>query len=345
MTVKKTICAIIILAMCVSLVSCAKISEDFPSLRDISADKVVEIRPQVEGDVSNIYKYGDGFLLNYTTHDPYGIFVAYMDGMCEILWKHKIGYVENMRLFGDWDIYVHAEDNTSPLRLSKNGQIETEEAEISSAHGLSSFHGFDSEHWTLGEGFLGYMNSEYEVVKQFDFLADQYPDAAFYPDDNSILLYGQAYKDSVEYGFVYEIDYDMNLKKYIEFENCVPRSVTKLGDGKWLISCYDRTNIERDSVKLFDSDWKETAIDIKYGFTKVFPQDNGGFAIVGRRLAPGQPEGALYMGSVRPKLDLVFELYDENHKLESRRTYPAENSNSGYGYTAYVDELGKIYLF
>ena len=240
--------------------------------------------------------------------------------------------------------------------IDRNGQIVSCEPfeKIENLYALFSWPGVDGGYWLSGtrstadKPFLSKMDVNFNVIKTFEFLERQYPTIDFLPEDNRIILYGQAYTTDShkEYGFVYEIDYNMNQKKYIEFDDYVPRSVIKLKDNRWLVSCYDREKATVDIVKLFNAEWEEiSTIKIEYSFTTLFALDDGGFAIAGSRLLPGQPDGALFMNSVRPKLDLIYERYNANTKLLCRKTYSAKNSNSGYGYHSFVDDNGKIYLF
>jgi len=240
--------------------------------------------------------------------------------------------------------------------INHQGQIKSQEQfkGIENLSALNGWSGVDGGYWLLGEKadiginkrFLSYLDADLNVKNTVELLEGQYPTVAFYPENNKILLYGQAYKNDKEYGFVYEVDYNLKQKKYFEFDDCVPHNIVKLKDGRWLVSSYTRENVAVDVIKLFNEDWKDVStVHIEYAFTSLYALDDGGFAIAGGRLSPGQPYVSLFVSSRPPKIDLIYERYDEKYNLKCRKTFSSQNSSSGYGYSSYVDTSGKIYLF
>ena len=316
----------------------------------------------------SVYLFGDDAIFILIAKDG-GLGFARLDKSGSVLWETaKIDVLTDLiAAFPDQSggAYLFGTDYNNQqftrYHIDRNGQIVTQEPfEImGNVSALQGWFSDDGGYWLLGisggiygntdKRFLSRMDMDFNVINTFELLESQYPIIVFLPEDNRILLYGQAYKNDssrAEYGFIYEFDYNMNQKKYLEFDDCVPNSVIRLKDGRWIVSCYDRENIAKDIVKIFDKDWKEVSdISIEYAVVQLFALDDGGFAIAGSRLSPGQPYGTLFLSSVRPTLDLVYECYDAECKLTSRKTYSAQDSNSGYGYCAYVDKNGKIYLF
>ena len=48
---------------------------------------------------------------------------------------------------------------------------------------------------------------------------------------------------------------------------------------------------------VFSANWRQKS---------KIPLEYGGFAVMGARLAPGQPYGALLYNSVAPKMDVIY---------------------------------------
>ena len=314
-------------------------------------------------DSWNLLKNEDSFVRTADGLKDNGF--ALLDKNGSLKWKiEKIdGYSDLNVAFSDnaGGVYLfgtnyNANGQSTLFHIDRNGSIVSQKpfAKNENISVLQGWYITDNERWILGERtdtntrFLSCINADFNAIKTFELSKGQYPAVDFFPKEERILLYGQAYKNDseTEYGFVYEIDYHMNQKKYLEFNDCVSQSIIKLKDGRWLVSAYDRKKFTKDVVKLFSADWEETAaLPVNYAFTRLFAMDDGGFAITGSSLSPGQPDEALYISSVRPKLDLVYERYDAQSNLTSRKTYTAQNSNSGYGYYAFVDKNGRIFLF
>jgi|GEM_PF-5888444 len=275
-----------------------------------------------------------------------------------LLWEIEKfdGYMEMNVALPDHAGGVYLLGRDTVYHIDRHGQLATREPfeDMENLSALSGWPGADSGYWILGtrsdrdERFLAHVGADFRVIQTFELFEQQYPTVVFLPEENWILLYGQAYTvDShKEYGFLYEIDYDCNQKQYMEFGRYVPRSAIRLKDGRWLVSSSNRARVA-DRVTLFSSDWKKSStVPVKYWGTELFALDDGGFAIVGDRLSPGQPYEALFMSSfTRHQVDLVYERFNAAGKLTCRKTYSAESSNSGYGYRSFVDKDGKLFLF
>jgi len=251
--------------------------------------------------------------------------------------------------------------HNSVIHIDWHGQIVSREPYDKKEYftALASWPGSDGGYWVYGterdgDNFdkrsLSYCDADFSVIKIFEIPDKQYPTFDFQPGENRILLYGQAYTEdyNLEYGFLYELDFNtLGQKHYIEFEGRVPQGVTKLKDNRWLVSCYTRTPANTSSASLFSSDWKELPItlDTPYLAGNITALEDGGFAFAGARLSPGQGAYELYMSSQIPKMDFVYERYSADGSLVCRKTFPAQDSPNGYGYTAYIDESGELYLF
>lgn len=218
---------------------------------------------------------------------------------------------------------------------------------------IQVFNGLNNDYWLLGTSnggtdirFLAHLDSELNVDKKFNLKENQYPNVMLIPEQNSIILYGQAYKDNfkTEYGFIYVIGLNCSQKAYKTFDT-LPRSVIQMKDGRWIVSLSDRGNTMKDLVKVFDADWNEIkSVNIFYAFTELYVSDDGGFIITGLRLAPGQGYQALSTDIVRPKMDTIYERYDSDGRLIYRETFFAEKSVYGNGYFSQVFYDGTLYL-
>jgi len=218
---------------------------------------------------------------------------------------------------------------------------------------LQVFNDSNNDYWLLGTRkggpdirFLAHLDSDLNVDKKFELKQNQYPNVMLMPENDNIILYGQAYKDNpwTEYGFIYEIDCDCNQLAYKTFDT-VPTSIIQMKDGRRIVSLYDRGNGMKDLVKIFDDDWNEIQnVNIQYCGTKLYNCDDGGFVITGFRLAPSQPYGALFRNCVQPKMDTIYERYDSDGNLICRETFFAEKSVDGNGYFILVADDGTLYL-
>ena len=225
---------------------------------------------------------------------------------------------------------------------------------LGNSHARFGWSGAEGEYWlswvqaNTDKHFFTKMDSAFRVLATFALPENDYPEIAFLPEAQRVFLFGQAHTTTPQKisGFLYELDEQLNKKHAVAIDGYIPKSVIQLKDKRWLVNCWDGEDAASDTVKLFNAQWREVAtIRLDYSFTTLFALDDGGFAVSGERLSPGQPYLALFVDSVRPRLDLVYERYDAKAVLICRKTYPAENSSSGYGYSSYVDGSGKIYLF
>ena len=227
--------------------------------------------------------------------------------------------------------------------------------EIPDCSVLDSWVGEDGDCWLVGSTagdqwrFVVRLDENLHPVARFDLQPNQYLSEGFYPTTDPILLYGQAYRGSgaegdwQEYGFLYEIDNDCNLLHSETFEGMVPNSAAKLKDGRWMVSFYTRENAALAPVYLYSADWKrKTEIKIDYAFTSITALDDGGFVILGAKLAAGQPYAALFISSVRPKMDTIYSRYNAAGELLREKTFYAKDSKSGYGVYALADTLGRV---
>jgi len=316
----------------------------------------------ISSSMKSLHSLGDEgvFILTAGGYTDNGC--AHLDKDGRILWRmeERDGSFGVDAAFSDHEggVYLFGNDDDHQcilFHIDRQGQIISREPfeKIENLSVTSGWPGIDGGYWLLGtrttdKSLLFHLDSDFNVEKIFEVLENQYPHVVFFPEDDRIFLFGQAYKSDpwTEYGFVYEIDYTMNQKNYLEFDDCVPRRIIRLKDGRWLVSCYDRENVAKDVVMLFNADWKEVStINIEYMYADLFALDDGGFAITGSRLSPGQSYESLSMSIVRPTLDLVYERFDAEGKVISRKTYSAEDSNSGYGSRAFVDTNGTLFLF
>ena len=123
----------------------------------------------------------------------------------------------------------------------------------------------------------------------------------------------------------------------------VPSDLVEFGNGQIMVGFYDRANVVKDHVKVFDAALEEIeTIPIEYGFIRLFEQEDG-IAISGIRLSPGQSDDVLYTDIIQPKFDTVVEKYNYNYQRLSRKSYFSEDSKTGYGgYNRFITEDGWV---
>ena len=291
-----------------------------------------------------------------------GLFFLNPDG--SVLWK-------NAELLGDPSFYMDVafsdhmggvyllganlknDKQCTIVHINQNGQIVSqkpfEELKLFQAH--SVWPKADGGYWLLGSlisdsstrYLLSYMDSNLNVIKTFSLMKNHYsPQILFSPESDQIIIYGQASNDAHEnFGFLYELDYNFQQKQYVRYDDCYPENVVRLKDGRWLVS-YGSNNL----LKLFSADWTDfSTININYWPDRILALDDGGFAITGNVLSPGQSPYTPYLSSVRGKYDLIYERFDAECNLKFRKSYLSQNSNDGYMYYPFIDSSGNIFLF
>ena len=319
---------------------------------------------KVEGCSEGMIPVGDGLILLK------GIKRAYtaLDGEGHELWRRQVGddyykpevflpdHAGGAYAFGPE--FLTGMQQCQRWHITANGEVRGPEpyTEIPNCSVLSGWAGEDGEYWleviSGGAGeprWMARLDENLRPLARFELKKNQYPHPAFFPEANRILLFGQAYRgsghdgDLQEYGCLYEIDYDCNLIHSETFEGMVPNGVARLKDGRWVVSFYTRDNAVLDPVYLYSPDWKQKMeIKIDYAFTSIIALEDGGFVILGLRLAEGQHESALYINSRRPKMDTIYSRYNAAGELLSEKTFYAKDSESGYGFYVLVDTQGRV---
>ncbi|MDR1465647.1 MAG: hypothetical protein LBJ11_10180 [Oscillospiraceae bacterium] len=243
-------------------------------------------------------------------------------------------------------------------RVAANGQVLGFEpfAPVPDSLLLEGWPGTEEDYWVIGSAndghadayrYLAHLDKNLQVIGTFALQESQYPWVCFLPEADRIVLYCQCYHYGEEYGAIYALDTQLNQLAYLEFPDDVPSSVARLRDGRWVVTFFRRSSEGiRDCVRIYDAAWNQIRSIDEIGFTEVTALDDGGFALIGSRLSPGQPSGALYINSVQPKMDLIYHRYDTAGELVRSEIFAARDSRSGYGYAiARVDEQGTLGLY
>ena len=319
---------------------------------------------QVEGYSEGMIPVGDDLILLKGMKREY----TALDGEGNELWRRQVGddYSIPEVFLPDHagGVYVLGRGMGPPYadclrwHISAAGEAQGPEpyTEIPNCSVLSGWVGRDGEYWleVISGGadeprWIVRLDEYLRPLVRFDLKKNQYPHPAFFPEANKIMLLGQAYRGSgaegdwQEYGCLYEIDYDCSLLHSETFEGRVPSSAARLKDGRWVVSFYTREDAALAPVSLYSADWKqETEIPIDYGFASVTALDDGGFVILGSRLAEGQPDSALFMSSKRPKMDTIYSRYSAAGEPLCDKTFYAKDSKSGYGVYVLADTLGRV---
>ena len=318
---------------------------------------------QVDGHSEGMIPVGDSLILLKGMKREY----TALDGEGRELWRRQVGddYSIPEVFLPDNEGGVYALGRGMGLsyanylrwHISAAGEVHGPEPYtiVPGCSALDNWVGEDGSNWvvcsTAGDQwrFVARLDENLHPVARFDLQPNQYLFEGFYPTSDPILLYGQAYRGSgaegdwQEYGFLYEINEDCNLLHKETFEGRVPNSAAKLKDSRWIVSFYTRENVATAPVYLYSADWKqETEIPIDYGFASVTALEDGGFVIVGAKLAAGQPEAYLSMGSVRPKMDTIYSRFNAAGELLCDKIFYAKDSKSGYGVYVLVDTLGRV---
>lgn len=241
--------------------------------------------------------------------------------------------------------YTRTPSACMQCHVSNTGKLE----ETKTYEGIDDFAPLRSyivneEKWLCGElrtnkRFLAKLSDDLRVEQIFTLKEGQYPNVAFDDEKEHIFLFGQAYEDDREYGFIYILDTDCKQKAYQTFD-LVPCSLVVLKSEEVAVSFYDRSNMIKSHLKIFNTDLKEIkTISIDFGFTELFRCDDGGFVVSGGRLSPGQPYSALVTNSVQPDIDWIVERYSSKKALLSRKNYLAKNS-----YNYFVTDNGTVLI-
>jgi len=286
-----------------------------------------------------------------------------LDANGHVLWSRQVGsdsYVSSQVYLPDHagGVYFFGRDTRSDQcqrwHVTASGEIQGPKpyTEIPDCEVLSGWVGEDDEYWL--EGISGGSDEPRWVVRldenlrllaRFELKKNQYPHPAFFSEANRILLFGQAYRGSnangdwQEYGCLYEIDYDCKQLHYKTFEGRVPSSVARLKDGRWAVGFYTREADARVPVYLYSADWKqETEVRVDYGFAGITALDDGGFAVIGGRLA----SGSWFVNSQVPKVDRIYSRYSAAGELLFEKTFYAKDSKSGYGMCVLATPSGRV---
>lgn len=241
--------------------------------------------------------------------------------------------------------YTRSPSACMQCHISNTGKLE----ETKNYEGIGDFSPLRSyivnqEKWLCGEldtnkRFLAKLSDDLKVEQIFTLKENQYPNVAFDYEKDRIILFGQAYEDNHEYGFIYTLDTDCRQKAYQTFD-LVPCSLVVLKSEELAVSFYDRSNMIKSHLRIFNTALKEIkTISIDFGFTELFRCEDGGFAVSGGRLSPGQPYSALVTDSVQPDMDRIVARYNSKHTLLSRKNYLDKNS-----YNYFVTDDGTVLI-
>lgn len=314
-----------------------------------------------DGTVRMFLPRGDGFTIVRRPGDGKAYMALGQNG--EPLWNAELSPVhEYTGFFPDHagGVYVleswvlRWEESAEPPKIlwhiSAEGEVQGPESFPlipRNAAASNGWMGEDGSYWLLvsgleGESWLMRLDENFQVLARLDLRRGQELLCWQNLANNRTLLFSKSVGLD-PCSFVYVIDNDCNLLHYETIVEQGIHSATMLRDGQCVVSFSTNRDAMHSKVWIYSADWeRKNEINVDYRTDFVTALEDGGFAVVGERLAPGQRRHEYLM--LDGTKDTVYSRYDAEGNLLCRKTFFAEDSADGYGFSAFATRSGQVML-